>query len=64
MVKSWDWIRLHALRMAGCLIFVRAVTPERVIEGFRMDPAEAMLLPEARVGRRSGFPLAMNMAGR
>jgi hypothetical protein len=41
----------------GCLTFVRGVTPERVIEGFGMDPGSARLvdadLAEARAGTAS-----------
>jgi hypothetical protein len=54
---GWDWIRRGALELGGCLIFVRDAGPEQVIEGFEMDPAAAMLLPEARAGAAIRFPI-------
>jgi Family of unknown function (DUF6461) len=55
--EGWDWIRQGAIRQMACLIFVRAVTPERVIEAFGMEPAAAMLLPETRVMEAMQFPV-------
>jgi Family of unknown function (DUF6461) len=57
VTEGWEWIKQRTLRMAGCLIFVRAVAPQRVIEGFGMDPAGAMLLPEARTADAIRFPI-------
>jgi hypothetical protein len=54
---GWDWIRQGTLELGGCLIFVRDASPERVIEGFEMDPAAAVVLPEARAGEAIRFPI-------
>jgi hypothetical protein len=39
--ETWAWIREGHAEAGGCLTFVRGITPERVIEGFGMDPGWA-----------------------
>jgi hypothetical protein len=43
---EWGWVRqLGALRLGGCLTFVRGARPEQIIEAYGMDPGAARLLP-------------------
>jgi hypothetical protein len=54
--EGWLWIRAGRAAVGGCLTFARLVTPERVIEAFGMDPADAVLLPEAQARRGLPYP--------
>ena len=52
--SGWDWIDDYPI--AFTLMFVRAVTPERVIEAFGADPADAELLTAEATGLTLGYP--------
>ena len=53
--SGWDWID-EDYPIAFTLMFVRAVTPERVIEAFGADPADAELLTAEATGLTLGYP--------
>ena len=52
---GWDWID-EQYPIAFTLMFVRAVTPERVIEAFGADPAAAELLTAEATELTLGYP--------
>jgi len=52
---GWDWID-EEYPIAFTLMFVRAVTPERVIEAFGADPAAAELLTAEATELTLGYP--------
>jgi hypothetical protein len=55
--QSWDWVRDSSMGLGSALIFARGVTPERVIEAFRMDPATAQVVPERQVTKVLPYPV-------
>jgi Family of unknown function (DUF6461) len=55
--QAWGWVRRGGREAGGCLIFVRAASPEQVIEAFGMDPGQAQMLPEARAGQALPLPV-------
>jgi hypothetical protein len=54
---GWAWVREGARAAGGCLTFGRDVTAERVLEAFGMNPADALVLPEAEADRALRFPV-------
>jgi hypothetical protein len=52
--NEWDWLRNVYIQ----LTFARGVSPERVIEAFGSDPADARLLTQDEANDDPGFPFA------
>lgn len=55
---DWAWLGRKRRDIMGCLVFARAVTPERVIEAFEMDPSAARMLPHDRASEAVTFPVS------
>ena len=54
---GWAWLRRER-GILGCLVFVRCITPERMIEGYEMDPSAAQMLPRDRAREAVLYPIS------
>jgi hypothetical protein len=45
VASEWDWVFDGAMSAAGSLMFIRGVSPERVMDAYAVNPAPARVLP-------------------
>jgi hypothetical protein len=54
--SEWDWIEETGLALGGSISFVRGVSPERVMEAFGMNPANAFVATLAQARKSLPYP--------
>lgn len=55
--RGWAWLGPNRRGLLGCLVFARDITPERLIDGYDMDPSAAEMLPLDLVDEEFVFPV-------
>ena len=55
--SEWSWILEGGIGLGGVLLFARGASAEDVIRAYRMDPADAQLLPAARAAEALRYPV-------
>lgn len=56
VTPAWDWIEETALAIGGSISFARGASPERVMEAFGMNPANAFVATAAQATRSLPYP--------
>jgi Family of unknown function (DUF6461) len=56
MTSEWDWIEETGLSLGGSISFARGASPERVMEAFGMQPANASIATAAQAEQSLPYP--------
>jgi hypothetical protein len=56
VTSGWDWIKETDLTLGGSISFARGASPERVMEAFGMNPANAFVATAAQARKSLPYP--------